>query len=36
MQYSHGEGANIEGAIPIPKENSAERTMSVRHISPYC
>ena len=36
VQYSHGEGANIEGAIPIPKDNSAERTMSVRHISLYC
>ena len=36
LQYSHGEGANIEGAIPIPKDNSAERTMSVRHISLYC
>lgn len=30
VQYSHGQGADIDGAIPIPKENSAERTMSVR------
>ncbi|CAL5224107.1 g6738 [Coccomyxa viridis] len=31
IKYSHGEGANIEGAIPIPKDNSAERTMSDDH-----
>ncbi|CAK0731822.1 hypothetical protein CVIRNUC_000047 [Coccomyxa viridis] len=28
IKYSHGEGADINGAIPIPKDNSAERTTS--------
>ena len=35
-QYSHGEGADIDGAIPIPKDNSAERTNSVLLLQPHC